>query len=190
MGTNVPPATATREATSRGSLLSLEMIEMEETRRRERRRSRHTRTLAHWAISEAGTPTKVGQATGHAPSTVAHWTSDRVNPAIRDFFELLVAISRHPELDADAILQAAEDAVAFDSLVMVSDERLLVEGLELMDRENRLGYQEDLASLSGVDHDVWLRRVARSSARLSRIIRELRERGIDLHAEYRARRVS
>lgn len=164
---------------------------MEDTRKRERRRSRHARNLARCAIAEAGTPTKVGEAVGRAPSTVAHWTSDRECPEVRDFFEMAVRISQHPDLDADALLQRLDDAIAFDSLVMVDTDRLIEEGLYLKDFENEVGAREDCASMvSDAEHEKWLARVERASARLRRVSAELRERGVSLDGEYRRRRVS
>lgn len=160
---------------------------MERTRRELERKKRHARSLAQYAVGEAGTPTQVGHALGVAPSTVAHYASDRVHPALRDAFLVLMNFAQHPGVDPEAFVQACDDAVEFGSVVMRETDDLVRDGFQLLDLENEHGCEEDRASLRGVDHEIWLLRHSRTQVKLSRTIRELRLRGVDLHQLYRER---
>lgn len=164
---------------------------METTRRQERRRTRHGTKLARRAIGEAGHPKKVGEALGVTRSAACHWKSDRVHPALREAFEVLLRLDAYPEVSGRAFAEAAAEAVELSEIVHADTEVLLPRGLYLMAYENETDKIEDDATVIGPEaHAEALRKHGSAVMELASILDELLFRGIDLHAEYRARRVA
>lgn len=163
---------------------------MEAVRQTERRRDRHARRLNQDAIRGAGSPTKVGRALDVSRTAVCHWTSDRVNPALREAFGVLLRLDAHPEVSGRAFAEAVSEAVELSEVVHAADEVLVARGVYLMVEENRSCQAEDEASLIGPEaHSAALRKHGNHALELAGIIDELLFRRIDLHAEYRARAV-
>lgn len=160
---------------------------MDSTKRRERRRDRHVRRLAQTAIREAGTPTKVGDALGVAPSTACHWTGMRTCPELRDALTLMIRMRQHPDVDWRAVRRAMDEAFDLEDLTAADDETLVARGLYLLEREDELEAAENRAAKTGVRYWDACRDEGWCQIELAQIGVELGYRGIDLLAVHRAR---
>lgn len=161
-----------------------------ETTKRRYRTTRHAERLARRSLADAGSRRRVAQALGRSESTISHEVTDRSHPTIRAAFELLLSLDGEPGVNAVAFAEAAAEVVELSEVVNAASETLIERGIHLLGQENELGFREDMAALTGDGHAEALRRVARASAALARIIDELELRDIDLHALYRAREVA
>lgn len=164
---------------------------METTRRTERRRERHARRLNQQAIRGAGSPTKVGDALDVTRTAVCHWTSDRVHPALREAFGVLLRLDAHPDVSGRAFGEAVNEAVELSEIVHASDEVLVARGLYLLAHEDSTCMEEDQAAMVGPEaHAAALRKHGVVVMELATIMDELLYRGINLHAEFRAQAVA
>jgi len=159
---------------------------MERMRAKKVRVERHAARLAKNAIRYSGRTLRLtGDALGLTESTVGHYVTDRPNRAVLDICTRLIVGSA---TDPVALMQAQDDAYELGAIVNADTDRLIRDGLALMSRESEVDGAEDDAALRGplahADALDGYRRVAR---RLSLTIRELAERGVDLHAMYRRR---
>jgi hypothetical protein len=161
---------------------------MEPTRLRKLRIERHASRLSHEAIRHAGTLRAVGAALGKAESTIGHEVTDRHNRAVLDICVRLIAGSATDPL---ALLQAMEDAYELSDLVAKDTERLIAEGIDAMAEESRLdGAEDDAGIIGGTVHADAIDRYRLVARRASLRIRELAERGVDIHGLYRQRRTA
>lgn len=160
---------------------------MEKTRQRLARSKRHSEQLARRALKEAGTRRAVSRALGRSESTISHEVTDRFHPDLAKAFTVLLNLIGYPGVDGRAFAEACAEAVELSGIILADDEVLIDRGLFLLEAENRIGYAEDIASLSGHGHAEALRKVASASAELASIIDEMAYRNVDLHEEYRDR---
>lgn len=163
---------------------------METTRKRERRRARHVLSLSRRAIREAGTPSHIGEAVGVTRSAASHWTSDRVNPVLRDAFALLIRLDAHPGLSGRAFAEAVAEVVELSEIVHVSDAVLIERGVYLLGWITEAGRRERVAGLRRRGHADELRRVASAAAELAQIMDEATARGMDLYVRFDARELA
>jgi len=92
------------------------------------------------------------------------------------------------DVDVDPLIETLEDARDFHELSEAPTDRLVAEGLRLLDMEADLDGREDRAAIRGsLAHADALERYCRIGLRLQRTIRELAGRSIDLHEIDRAR---
>lgn len=161
---------------------------MEAIRKKERRRDRHGMRLARRVIKDAGSPTKVGEALGVTRSAASHWgrdEGDRVHPALRDAYAVLLRLDEHPDVDARAFVRAAAEAVDLSELVHAEDETLIARGFYLLDREDSTQAAENTAARTCVGYLDACEATGHLHIELAQIGRECEARGFDLCALYR-----
>lgn len=160
---------------------------MERARARRIRIERHADRLAKDAIRFAGPSFReTGEVLGLAKTTIGHQAMDRPNRATLD---MCIRLINGSATNPMALIQAQEDAFELGAIIMADTEKLIHDGLVLMAEESRRDGAEDDAALRGpVAHAEALDRYRPIARQLSLHIRELAERGVDLHALYRAQR--
>jgi len=158
---------------------------MEATRARKIRMERHAARLAKEAMRYGGNPVAVARALGHARSTASHWGHDRPHRAVLDICNRLIAGSA---TDPIGLMQAMDDAYELEAIVRAKTDALIHDGIVLLEKESEWDGREDEAALRGpIAHADALDQHRRTTRPLSLNLRELAERGEDLHAIYRAR---
>lgn len=165
------------------TLSAMEATTMDTARARKIRMDRHARRLACGALKRAGTRKAVGKALGYDYSTVGHKVSDRPDATVLDYF---TALLYGTDTDALPVLEAMQDAFELHAVVMADTPDLIRDGLALMEGEPTRDAEEDNAGIIGpIQHAEALERYRPYTTLLPLIIRELAERGVDLHALYR-----
>lgn len=155
------------------------------------RAARHSTRLAQQSIAEAGSRTAVARVTGRDRTTVSHECTTRAHPVLAAAFDFLVGLADSDEVTARAFAEAVAEAVELREIITADTDKLLERGLYLLEWENVLDAREDVAALVGTAmHSPALRTWARAASELAQIEDELGLRRIDLHAEFRRRRVS
>lgn len=159
---------------------------MERARARKISIERHAARLAKDAIRYAGPSYRtIGAALGLAKTTVGHQTMDRPNRAVLDICTRLIAGSA---TDPIGLMQAMDDAYELEAIVRAKTDALIHDGIVLLEKESEWDGREDEAALRGpIAHADALDQHRRITRPLSLNLRELAERGEDLHAIYRAR---
>jgi hypothetical protein len=164
---------------------------MDTTRSLKHWRDRYSSGLAKRALSDAGPRVHVARILGRAESTIRNECTTRENNAIRSALDIVLRLVVGAGASARAFAEAVLEAVDVGELLLAETETLIARGLYLLPEENRRDALEDDMSLVGAAlHADALRAHRDAAGELASIIDVLLLRGVDLHAEYRIRRLS
>lgn len=152
-------------------------------------RKSHAERLGRHTLRESGRRSDVADALGRSISTISHEVTDRCHPELAAAFTLMLDLERHPSTGARSFLDAVEQIVTLAEIEGQTNEAFIARGVYLLDAEDQTCHEEDIAArMSQADHAEALLKHGSLVMELAAYLADAPRRGIDLHAEWRARK--
>ena len=158
------------------------------TRSRWRKR-RHAEDAAKRTMRDSGRRTDVAAARGLHISTVSHRTKGKCDPVLLAAYQVAIEFDEHAQTSVRPMAQALDELADLSEIVLLEDGPFVERGVWLIEEEHRLDSLEDAGGMHGqLEHAEALRRYGRVVRELPLYLEEAALRGLDLHAEWRARK--